>query len=251
MQTSVMQTIVSMKWGTRYGADYVNRLWSMIKRNTTRPTRLICYTDDSSGVDPEVECMPQLEIELPENLRWLPWRKIALWDRTLPGLSPGDPALFVDLDIVVTGNLDSFFTFEPQAKFCVIRNWTQMEKNIGNTTCFRFQVGMAPEIMDDMVADPIGIWQRYRNEQRYISAVTRIPMTYWPEAWCASFKHGLLPRWPLNFVKVAPLPPDTRLVAFTGKPDPDEARDGRWPAPWYKKTYKHVRPTPWIAENWR
>ena len=26
------QTIVCMKWGTRYPADFANRLWSMIKR---------------------------------------------------------------------------------------------------------------------------------------------------------------------------------------------------------------------------
>ena len=29
-----------------------------------------------------------------------------------------------------------------------------------------------------------------------------------------------------------------------------EARDGRWPAPWYKKIYKAVKPTPWIGEHW-
>lgn len=246
-----MQTIVCMKWGTRYGADYVNRLWSMIRRNTRNPTRLLCYTDDARGVDPGVTCLPALEIKLPEHLRWLPWRKIALWRPELPGLDPGEPALFVDLDIVITGGLDDFFTYEPDAPFCVIRNWTQVEKNIGNTTCFRFKVGAAPKIFTDMEADPVGIWQRYRNEQRYISGEIEIPMTFWPEPWCVSFKHGLMPRWPLNFLLVPRLPPDARLVAFTGKPDPDEARDGRWPAPWYKKTYKHVRRTSWIAEHWQ
>jgi hypothetical protein len=52
------QTIVCMKWGTRYPADYANRLWSMIKRNTRRPTRLVCYTDDVSGLDPGIEAYP-------------------------------------------------------------------------------------------------------------------------------------------------------------------------------------------------
>jgi hypothetical protein len=61
-----------------------------------------------------------------------------------------------------------------------------------------------------------------------------------------------MPRWPLNFVKVAPLPKETRVVCFTGYPNPDHARDGIWPTEaWYKKLYKHVRPTPWIAEHWR
>ena len=39
--------------------------------------------------------------------------------------------------------------------------------------------------------------------------------------------------------------------AFTGKPDPHEAGVGQWPARWYKKLYKHVRPVPWIQEHWR
>jgi len=77
-------------------------------------------------------------------------------------------------------------------------------------------------------------------------------MTYWPKEWTASFKHDLLPRWPLNFFKTPELPPAVRVVAFTGKPDPDEAAIGVWPVtkPW-KKLYKHVRPTPWIDELWR
>ena len=54
----------------------------------------------------------------------------------------------------------------------------------------------------------------------------------------------------MNHFLTPRLPEETRVVAFTGKPDPDEARDGRWPAPWYKKIYKAVRPTPWIAEHW-
>jgi len=55
----------------------------------------------------------------------------------------------------------------------------------------------------------------------------------------------------MNFLRAAPLPPETKVVAFTGRPDPDEARDGRWDSPWIKRVYKYVRPTPWIAEHWR
>ena len=70
-------------------------------------------------------------------------------------------------------------------------------------------------------------------------------MTYWPAEWCVSFKHTLIPRWPLNFFKVPPLPADTRVVCFTGLPNPDHARDGVWPSKrkaWWKPLYKHVRP---------
>jgi hypothetical protein len=61
-----------------------------------------------------------------------------------------------------------------------------------------------------------------------------------------------MPPWPLNFIQSARLPPTAKVIAFTGKPDPDEAGDGRWPVKEaWKRLYKHVRPTPWIAEHWR
>jgi hypothetical protein len=245
---SQMQTIMCMKWGTRYSANYVNCLWAMIKRNTARPTRLVCYTDDPTGVDPEVTTLPMLEMPLPARVARNTWRKLALWAPEVPGVS-GD-ILFLDLDMVVTGSLDELFDYEPNSTFCVIENWTQMGSGIGNTSCFRFRVGAHPYIYDRMCRDPEGVLGAHRTEQAYISRVIT-EMHYWPASWCVSFKHTLLPRWPLNLFQPAPLPKDTKIVAFTGKPDPDEARDGRWPAPWYKKIYKVVRPTPWIAEHWR
>lgn len=243
----MVQTILCMKWGTRYGADYVNRLWGMITRHTKRPTRLICYTEDGTGVHPDVEIQPLLDIELPEPIRWKPWRKLALWHETLPG-AEGD-VLFLDLDVVITGSLDAFFDHEP-GRFCVIRNWTQ-DDGIGNTSCFRFRVGQAPHLVTRMEADGVGIRKAYRNEQIFVTREIGVEPVFWPEEWCVSFKHSLLPRWPMNFLRPAALPETARVVVFTGKPDPDEARDGVWPAPLWKRSYKHVRPTPWIAEHWR
>jgi len=55
----------------------------------------------------------------------------------------------------------------------------------------------------------------------------------------------------MNFFKAPLLPPDTRIVAFTGKPDQDEAARGEWPVKrWYKRSYKYVKPTSWIGEHW-
>jgi hypothetical protein len=65
-----------------------------------------------------------------------------------------------------------------------------------------------------------------------------------------SFKEELLPVWPLRLFRPAPLPPGARLVVFHGKPDPDEAMVGEWPAPIWKKVYKTLRPVPWIEAHW-
>ena len=246
-----MQTVVSMKWGSRYPADYVNRLWSMVTRNTRQPTRLLCYTDDASGLDPAIETYPLPPYDAPPAMRWDGWRKISVWGPEVAGLREGQDALFLDLDLVVTGSLDALFTYAPEASYCVIENWTQPGRGVGNTSVFRWRVGAHPEVFVTQQADPDACKAAYRIEQVYVSAM--LPeQTFWPKSWCASFKHSLLPRWPMNFVRPPTLPAETRIVAFTGRPDPHEARDGIWPvkAGW-KKLYKHVRPTPWIAEHWR
>jgi hypothetical protein len=244
----VIQTVICMRWGTRYGSDYVNRLHAMVRRNTDRPLRFVCFTDDATGLEPGIEPKPLPPITLPERVRWKPWRKISLWAETLDGLD-GD-VLFFDVDLIVTGSIDPFFDFAPESSFCVIRNWTQPDKRIGNTSAYRFRIGAHPYLYNRLSREPKDVLARYRNSQTYISSEIR-EMTFWPEKWCVSFKHSLMPRWPLNFLRAPDLPPETRVVAFTGKPDPGEAWEGIWPAPWYKRWYKHVRPTPWIGEHWR
>jgi hypothetical protein len=236
-----------MKWGTAYGAEYANILYSMVSRNTQRPMRFVCFTDDASGLKREIEALPLPPIELPPRYKWTPWRKLSLWQRDLGALS-GD-VLFLDLDVVVTGSIDPFFDFRPDVAFCVAENWTQPGKGIGNTSVFRMRVGAHPEVFDALAKDPAGTIRDYPNEQTFASRLAA--PVFWPAEWCRSFKHEILPRWPANFLRSAELPHNAHVVCFMGHPKPDEARDGLWPAPWYARTYKHVRPTGWVAEHWR
>ena len=61
--------------------------------------------------------------------------------------------LYLDLDIVICGELDRFFDYE-KGEYCVAENWTQIGKNIGNTSCYRFPVGRYKHIFDDFNSDP-------------------------------------------------------------------------------------------------
>jgi hypothetical protein len=245
---SAQQTIICMKWGTRYGPEYVNRLASMVRRNVTRPTRLLCFTDNADGVAPDIETTALPSIAIPERISWWTWRKLSVWQDPLADLS-GD-VVFLDLDLVIVGSLDPFFDFEP-GRYAAIENWTQPGQRIGNTSVFRFPVGRYTHIFHNFERDAEAILRRWRTEQHYISD-TIGDMVFWPKAWCVSFKHSLLPRWPLNFLKPAPLPKETKIVAFTGRPKPHEALVGKWPVRTTReKIYKHTRPTPWIGEHWR
>jgi len=242
------QTVICMKWGTLYGPEYANRLYAMVRRNTARPLRFVCFTDDASGLRPEIEPLPLPPIRIPAPHTRFPWRKMSLWGETLGGLS--GPVLFLDLDMLVTGPVDAFFDHAPEQDFIVIRNWTSRQGRVGNTSCFRFRVGSNPHLLAEVEADFEGVFARHRIEQAFISARAH-SMEFWPEGWCVSFKHSLLPGWPARLFRPAALPPEAKVVAFTGKPDIHDVIAGRWPAPWYKKTYKCLRAPAWVQAHWR
>jgi hypothetical protein len=241
-----MQTVICMRWGTLFPVEYVNRLYRGVMRNVARPTRFVAFTDDQGGLDAGIEARPIPAIRLPATgLGGSPWRKLALWSRDI-GLD-GD-LLFLDLDVVVVGPLDSFFDFEP-GKLAIIRDWGS--KDGGNSSVMRLPAGRAPHLVDDFEAAPLEKRRLYSNEQVYLTRECQLPIAFWPEGWCPGFKAMMLPRFPANLVKSVKLPREARIVVFTGHPRPHEASRGEWPAPWYKKSYKSVRPVKWLAEHWR
>jgi hypothetical protein len=87
-------TVCCVKWGSRYGAEWVLRLRSMVAKHLSLDHRFVCFTD--SPID-GVECRP-LEPNLPN---W--WSKLSLFK---PGQFSG-PVLYLDLDVVITGNIDA------------------------------------------------------------------------------------------------------------------------------------------------
>ncbi|MEM6603910.1 MAG: hypothetical protein AAF621_07655 [Pseudomonadota bacterium] len=243
----MVKTVICMKWGTLYGPEYVNKLYYSVRRNVTGDLRFVCFTDDRAGIIQDVECMDLPKITLPYPDSITGWQKISVWQDPLYDLE-GD-ILFLDIDIVVTSSLDPLFSYE-QNEFVVIDNWTQPGQNIGNTSVFKFPVGRFKHVYDDLMRDTERYLREFRIEQQYVSA--KIPQQkFWPSEWVISFKHSCLPSFPKNLFKAPELPDDAKIVAFHGKPDPIDALKGEWPAPWYKKFYKHVKPTQWIAEHWR
>jgi len=244
-----VQTIICIKWGERYGPEFVNRLYSSIIKHTKRPTQLICFTDSISGINKKIICKPLPTINIPNNLSLTPWRKLSLWQDTL--LNEKNDILFLDLDLVITGNLDRFFDYKP-GYYCVIENWTQLGQNIGNTSCFKLPLSKYNYIFENFQKKPNQIFEKYRVEQIYISK--EIDKQYfWPSDWCKSFKQNLLPIWPLRIWQPAKLPTNTSIVVFTGKPDPDDVVLGKWPVPkskFYKKIYKQLKAPNWVKENW-
>jgi hypothetical protein len=269
-----MKQVVCVKWGTGYGAEYVNRLYGMVSRQITPPFRLVCLTDDRSGIRSEVECFDLPELGCPHPQRTMgKWRKQVLWDQTVPGLD--GVVLFVDLDSVIVDSIDPYFEIGRDDDVYVARNWARPLQRLGQTSVFRFKVGAHAHILRDFRADPQGIADRYHFEQHYVTAAVKAGVKFWPEAWTRHFRLHCLPKFPLRYFMTARLPAGVRIVTFPGGPNPDDVMVGRWnkrvppgltPCQHIVATFvgdrrvdnrrwrhlqRFVLPVPWIEQHWR
>lgn len=242
--------VICMKWGTLYGPEYVNRLYAMVRKQTSGDLRFVCLTDDREGLRNEVECYDCPTIDLPEPQCRQGWRKLTLYRSSEHLFGLDGTWLYLDLDVVINGSLDPFFEYQPDKNFIVMQNWTQPGKGIGNTSVYRFKVGSDAYLYDNLLKDQVEILSQFRNSQTYISKNVK-EIVFWPDSWCVLFKTHCVPPWPARFWQEPILPADARVVAFPGDPNPHDAVEGHWPVKKaYKKLYKYIRPARWIQRIW-
>jgi len=105
--------IICIKWGTKYSAEYVNKLFRGIRNNTSKEFSFVCYTDNWKDIThPEIEIEP-----LPYSTgTW--YNKIGLYNQDL--YLPDDQVFYFDLDTVITGSLDDIFSYK--GNFAILRD---------------------------------------------------------------------------------------------------------------------------------
>ena len=215
--------VICMKWGTLYGADYVNVLYRAVADNIDIPFRFVCLTDDRAGIMEAVECF-----DIPDHgwgkgeYKFGGWPKLSVFARDLYGLK--GRALFVDLDTVIAGNITELFSVE--GGVVVIKEWPRFndhfrrQKLRGMTSIFGFTLGQSAYILDQYLADPVAARASVRHEQAWVTKQAS-DMTFWPDGWVVSFKRNLL-AYPLVNRVVPPKapPPAAKIVVFHGVPRP-------------------------------
>ncbi|MBP5985585.1 MAG: hypothetical protein KA538_00200 [Azonexus sp.] len=247
--------IICIKWGTKYPAYYVNRLYAGVQRHLSRPFRFFCVTDDASGIRPEVEIIPlpvepfaaQIATTLAESKRKGAFGKISLFK---PGLiDASGPILGFDLDVVITGPLDELIDFAP-GKICMRHDWLGARRGRpdGHGSVFRYDPGQHGYLYNDFATDPAGSIRNHKfSEQKYTSSVAQKhgDFEYFPGKWIASFKRDAMRFPPLNFLLEPHLPATARVMCFHGNPKMEEAVEG------FKAGFsRHTRPCTWLREQW-
>ena len=241
--TAPLNNVICMKWGDKYSADYVNILFNMVSRNLSIPFRFVCFTDDPKGINEQVEVFDLPSLNLPNNIPERGWLKLTTFSKTLGDLE--GKALFLDLDLIITGSLDDLFEIE--GDFLIVKDFIRKDVT-GNSSVYRFEIGQHEDVIENFKNNFTDIKNKHRNEQEYLSAFMdkKNLLSYWPEDWCKSFKKHCIHKGLKQFFYPPELPENTRIVIFHGKPNPPEAIAGK-SGKWYRK----VLPTPWVKDFWR
>ena len=234
--------VVCMKWGTKFPANDVNVLYNMVKRHLTLPFRFVCLTDDTTGLDENIEHLPLPDVHVPAAFDVSPWRKLGMFSKKIGDLS--GKTLFLDLDVVITDNIDCFFSYSE--KFTIIENWTQAGRGIGNSSVYCFELGAHTDVLENYEKNTEEVLNNFRNEQIYLSKFIG-DIDFWPAEWCRSFKIHCRAQWPLRYFLTPTLPAGCKIAVFHGDPKPEDAIEGGFHGGWRKYT----RPAPWVAKHWR
>ena len=248
--------VICIKWGTLFGPEYVNRLYSGVRRNLTAPVRFFCMTEHSEGLHPDINVLPlpdepfraDMDAALAVANRQGAMRKVSLFR---PDLIPDlrGPLLGFDLDVVITGNLDEILHYAP-GKVAMRADWVEARRGrkTGHGSVFRYDPAAHGWLYDTLAADPTGAVERARgSEQRYTSTLAQDKgaFAYLPGDQVVSFKHGCLRLPPMNWLKPPRLPDNARVVCFHGRPKMTEAVDG-----FDGGLFRHTEPCAWLRDHW-
>ena len=163
------RVIICMKWGTLYGPEYVNVLYNACRENIEGDFKFVCLTDDNTGIQDQVMCHPIPDLGLSEaNWKKGGWPKLAVFKEDFFGLT--GTALFIDLDMVITGPLDAFFEHKPGKIVDVDngRNWKfggDSEPREAGTMIFKFDLQKHSDILTTFLDDVDGAVKRTRIEK--------------------------------------------------------------------------------------
>lgn len=242
--------VLCMKWGTIFPAAYVNVLYNAVRANMTGPFRFICFTDDSAGFVDGVEAMPLPQIGLDAS-EWYTsgvWPKLGLFIADLNGLS--GRALFVDLDMMIIGPLDSFFDEPGGVVVQDMGEGWRRNPRVGpkeaGTCIFAFDVGRQSQIAESFMAEKNHVMQSFINEQAFVGHEAT-DLRFWPDGWVISFKRHVARQIGRDLMSSPPPPLGAKVMAFHGTPRPsDLLRRGLW------GDFPHVGRGPilWMRDYW-
>jgi hypothetical protein len=223
--------IVCLKWGTKYGVEYVNKLFAAVKRNTTIPFDFHCFTEDPTDIHEDVIIHP---LKFDKNVDgW--WNKLYLFSDEI---DIDGRILFIDLDTLITDNIDAML--EIKEGFVMIRDFFYPLQDNDGSGLMSFETKQHPEIWNTFIANPEAAVRELHphGDQKWIvKFVDKI--THW---------QTIMPEKVVSF-KIhcgKGLPEKAAVVCYHGRPSVPESITTA-----SNFQGKFVPPSPWVKNYWR
>lgn len=108
----------TLKWGDKYGPEYVNRLYGGLKRHYHKPFTLTCYTDTISQIDENVKVKNIDDLRKFDTDRVFTYEKLILMEKHEKGI-------WLDLDILIHKDITELC--EDDSDFKMIWNYWHPE----------------------------------------------------------------------------------------------------------------------------
>src|SRR5262245_14398923 len=206
-----MLVVTTWIWGDKYGEEYIARLWSGVQRG------LKSTLFDFRVIHPQINdddllkgCLCRLRMFDP---RWQHDHGIKPWDRIV----------CLDLDLVITGELDPLF--DRSEDFVILQGANAANPCPYNGSVMMLRAGAHQEVWRDFSLDAVRRVPRYEfpDDQGWLWA--KLPNA---ATWNVGSESGIYafrkPQWP----KDDRLPFDARIVAFPGARDPSQFKHLAW-----------------------
>lgn len=234
-----MINIVCVKWGTKYGPEYVNRLYAGVKRNTTVPFKFHCFTDNTTGLQQDIIAHP-LKYNSLEG--W--WNKLYLFSDEL-SIPIGEKIVFLDLDTLIVGNINDVLNLESDSLITARDFLTSIISTIRTNDHMQSCIMIWPH------GRYANVWRKFiQDPTEAIASVKPHGDQRWIQAEIANrvYLQDLLPEKIVSF-KVAcrsGLPKNATIVCYHGRPSIIES------ATQEMKVWKwQFTPQSWVLDHWK
>jgi hypothetical protein len=209
-------TIVTWIWGKKYSGHYIARLQRGVKQHLRQPHRFLILTPYPTDEALFKGCFVRLRMFSPAFQRHY-------------CLAPGMRVVCLDLDLIVTGELDPLF--DRDESLVVLQGANAANPCPFNCSVLQFTAGTHAELWEEFSLEKAATipFYKFPDDQGWIHHMA-------PEAagWQVGSPSGIYafrkPGWPRD----DQLPADARIVAFPGARDPSQ--------------FQHLS---WVRENWQ
>jgi len=221
-------TVMCVRFGNRYGMDYVERLRNMVARHMTVPYEFVCLTDSNHTIT-GVRNIVQPNAGYAKG--W--WHKVHMFD---PALPVSGRILYFDLDVVIHENIDKLVRVW-ENDFLGIRDFNRHFYSSWinlNSSVMAWNHGSQSHIWRDFKKNPAEA-MKLPGDQDWIWKTSKDRIKFWPKEWIMSYKWEIRSREELtvqngkrkfkNSVIDVTIHPDCCVTVFHGDPKPQDVTD--------------------------